>query len=159
MVCKRRGGGIMKIDQKLYLLRKKNGLSQMEVANELNTSRQAISKWETGVAIPSSNNLISLSKLYSIPLDALVNEDIDISESKNAEFELKSEQTVKPKKRRSYVYMAVAVLVFSIAVVSVLLGFGHFRTGQANDSLRLTDPGVSVEEDIGKLEEGELSPS
>ena len=70
MVYKRRGGGIMKIDQKLYLLRKKNGLSQMEVANELNTSRQAISKWETGVAIPSSNNLISLSKLYSIPLDA-----------------------------------------------------------------------------------------
>ena len=47
----------------------------------------------------------------------------------------------------------------TIAVVSVLLGFGHFRTGQANDSLRLTDPGVSVEEDIGKLEEEELSPS
>lgn len=68
----------MELQEKLTQFRKDRGLSQMEVAEELGVSRQAISRWETGAAVPSSSNLICLSKLYGVSLDALVREDIEI---------------------------------------------------------------------------------
>lgn len=54
----------MKLEEKLVSLRKAKGLSQMKLAEKMNVSRQAISRWETGAAIPSSENLKYLSDLY-----------------------------------------------------------------------------------------------
>lgn len=64
----------MKLEEKLLSLRKKQGLTQMELAQALRVSRQAISKWETGEATPSLENLKSLCQLYQIPLDELLGE-------------------------------------------------------------------------------------
>lgn len=64
----------MELQEKLTQFRKDRGLSQMEVAEELGVSRQAVSRWETGAAVPSSSNLICLSRLYGVPLDELVEE-------------------------------------------------------------------------------------
>ena len=44
-------GGTMALPEKLYTLRKKSGLSQEQLAEALNVSRQAISKWEGGVSL------------------------------------------------------------------------------------------------------------
>lgn len=60
------------LGEKLYQLRKSKGISQEELADQLNVSRQAISKWERGEALPDTDNLISISKLYNVSLDALV---------------------------------------------------------------------------------------
>lgn len=65
----------MKLDEKLVSLRKENGLTQLKVAEELDISRQAISRWESGVAMPSTENLRRLCELYSVPLDYLINEN------------------------------------------------------------------------------------
>lgn len=54
----------MKLEEKLVSLRKAKGLSQMKLAEKMNVSRQAISRWETGAAIPSSENLKYLSDLH-----------------------------------------------------------------------------------------------
>ena len=54
----------MKLEEKLVSLRKAKGLSQMKLAEKMNVSRQAISRWETGAAIPSSENLKYLSDLF-----------------------------------------------------------------------------------------------
>lgn len=62
----------MKLEEKLVSLRKAKGLSQMKLAEKMNVSRQAISRWETGAAIPSSENLKYLSDLYSVSLDYLL---------------------------------------------------------------------------------------
>lgn len=61
----------MKLEEKLVSLRKAKGLSQMKLAEKMNVSRQAISRWETGAAIPSSENLKYLSDL-SFPLTCAV---------------------------------------------------------------------------------------
>ena len=53
-------------------LRKKHGYSQEDLADKLDISRQAISKWENGESDPSTENLIALSKLYGVSLDELV---------------------------------------------------------------------------------------
>lgn len=56
----------------LQELRKKNGLSQEELADKLGVSRQAVSKWERGEALPDIENLIAIAKLYGVSLDDLV---------------------------------------------------------------------------------------
>lgn len=60
------------IGQKLYEHRKCFGLSQEELAEKIDVSRQAVSKWERGESSPDTENLIALAKLYNISLDELV---------------------------------------------------------------------------------------
>lgn len=60
------------LGKKLYEYRKKAGLSQEELSEKLGVSRQAISKWECGESLPDTDNLISISKLYGVSLDELV---------------------------------------------------------------------------------------
>ena len=67
----------MTLDKKLTRLRKKAGLSQAEVSEELDVSRQAVTKWETGTSRPSIENLQSLSRLYNVPLEYLLDESED----------------------------------------------------------------------------------
>ncbi len=58
---------------RLYELRKQHGYSQDELADKLNVSRQAISKWERSESSPDTDNLIALARLYGVSLDELLN--------------------------------------------------------------------------------------
>lgn len=60
------------LGNKLYELRKEAGLSQEELAEKLDVSRQAVSKWECGDSLPDTDNLITISKLFGVSLDELV---------------------------------------------------------------------------------------
>ena len=62
----------MALDQTLKELRKANGLSQEKVAELVGVSRQAVTKWETGRSLPSSENMIALAALFHVSLDELV---------------------------------------------------------------------------------------
>lgn len=62
----------MALPEKLYALRKKSGLSQEQLAEALNVSRQAISKWESGSAMPESDKLLALSNYFGVSLDYLL---------------------------------------------------------------------------------------
>ena len=64
----------MELSQKLKELRKKQGLTQLELAERLFVSRQAISGWEAGTSRPSTENLQSLSRLFNIPLETLLDD-------------------------------------------------------------------------------------
>ena len=67
----------MELKEKLVALRKEKGLTQLVVAEKLNVSRQAISRWESGTALPSTDNLRCLGALYEVPIDYLVNEETE----------------------------------------------------------------------------------
>ena len=54
----------MNLSDKIVELRKKNGFSQEDLADELQVSRQAVSRWEQGTADPSSSSILELSKLF-----------------------------------------------------------------------------------------------
>ena len=62
----------MALPEKLCALRKKSGLSQEQLAEALNVSRQAISKWEGGSATPESDKLLALSNYFDVSLDYLL---------------------------------------------------------------------------------------
>jgi len=63
----------MKISEKIVHLRKLNGLSQEDLAEKLQVSRQAISRWEMGTAKPDANNILQISKLFGVTTDYLLN--------------------------------------------------------------------------------------
>lgn len=65
----------MKLSEKILTLRKKSGWSQEELAERLDVSRQAISRWESGSALPDANNILLLSKLFGVTTDYLLNDD------------------------------------------------------------------------------------
>lgn len=65
----------LKIQEKLQLLRKKNGYSQEQLADKLGVSRQTIGKWENGQAFPELSGMILLSELYKVTIDRMVKED------------------------------------------------------------------------------------
>ncbi|MEA4947815.1 MAG: helix-turn-helix transcriptional regulator, partial [Oscillospiraceae bacterium] len=62
---------------KILMLRKQSGISQEELADKLNVSRQAISRWEMGSAQPDANNILQISKLFSVTTDYLLNDDYE----------------------------------------------------------------------------------
>jgi transcriptional regulator with XRE-family HTH domain len=55
--------------------RKERGLSQEKVAEYMGVSRQAVTKWESNISKPSSDNLIKLAKLFEISVDVLLDNE------------------------------------------------------------------------------------
>lgn len=69
----------MTIGEKLKELRIKNKMSQDELAIKLGVTRQAVSKREQNLALPDTNNLISIAKIFNVKLDELVNYNTELS--------------------------------------------------------------------------------
>lgn len=65
----------MTLGQKLKEIRKRFGLSQEQLAEIMNVSRQAITKWENDTGMPDTSNLQELSKVFGITIDYLLNND------------------------------------------------------------------------------------
>ena len=72
----------MTIADKIKYLRKENNMTQEDLANKLNVSRQTISKWETNIAIPDADNIVAISKLFNITTDELLNYKIETIQKK-----------------------------------------------------------------------------
>lgn len=65
----------MKLNEKIFYCRRKAGLSQEALAEELGVSRQAVSKWETGDAVPEIGKLLALAKTFDVTTDWLLSEE------------------------------------------------------------------------------------
>ncbi|MBQ8206290.1 MAG: helix-turn-helix transcriptional regulator [Bacilli bacterium] len=65
----------IEIANRLLEYRKRSGLSQEELAEKLDISRQSVSKWERAEASPDTDNLIELAKIYGVTMDDLLNVD------------------------------------------------------------------------------------
>ena len=66
----------MKIGEKIYTFRKTKGLSQEELAELLDVSRQSVSKWETDAAVPELDKLVGMCEIFGITLDQLTGREI-----------------------------------------------------------------------------------
>lgn len=81
------------IGKNIKTLREKFNLSQEQLANKLNVSSQAVSKWETGDSYPSIETMVKLSKMFYTSVDALITnmntyEELD-SSARNLNFRLR----------------------------------------------------------------------
>lgn len=60
------------IDDKIKMLRRKRKLTQSQLANELNVTAQAVSKWEKGLSYPDIETIIKISELFGVTTDYLL---------------------------------------------------------------------------------------
>ena len=74
----------MNLSEKIHYCRKKEGLSQEALAEKLGVSRQAVSKWETGDAVPEVGKLLLLADAFGVTTDWLLSENEPQKENKSA---------------------------------------------------------------------------
>lgn len=110
--------------ERLYKLRNKNNMSQGDLANKLDVSRQTISKWENNMCLPETEKLVQLSEIFNISIDYILKgeekaekEYVYIKENDGQEASVYNEKVI-----RKYVGIVLAV-VFAVVTV-VLLIFG-----------------------------------
>ena len=68
--------------EKIKQLRKDNNMTQEDLAEKLNVSRQTISKWETNITIPDADNIVAISKLFNITTDELLDYKVEAVQKK-----------------------------------------------------------------------------
>lgn len=118
----------MKYGKNFKYYREKNGLSQEELANKLNISRQAISRWENDWNIPDITNLKELCSLYNITLDELLNDDL--SEDESTKSDLLRETSDDKASHDKETYLFHTLLIYSMLILCCFLGiFGIFIAG------------------------------
>ena len=98
----------MTFGEKLQALRKAQGLSQEELAQRINVSRQALSKWESGASVPDTENVIALSRLFGVSTDYLLLNEV------KAPGHVPAIAWPKPRK-----YLLAAAIVGAVGLVAI----------------------------------------
>lgn len=75
----------MQIGNKIKQLRKLSGMTQEQLAEKLNVSRQTVSKWESGGSAPDIESIVKVSKIFQLSLDDLLQEGETVVTDKNDE--------------------------------------------------------------------------
>ena len=104
--------------EKIYQLRKKNGLSQEELADKLNVSRQTVSKWEIGAVSPNFKALTALCKFFEVELNYFLEEN----EISKEEAELPVHKEVEPITGRKILKIYIAIFVSIVLVFGAIIG-------------------------------------
>ena len=139
----------MKLEEKLVQLRKEKCLSQMCVAEAMEVSRQAISRWEVGTALPSTENLRKLAELYEVSMDSLLNESVELNESVDIKATEKACQTTEdvplPKENTlasttSKPNIKTVIYAVISAILALLIFLAGYMLGRANTKQTQNDP-------------------
>lgn len=108
----------MSLGQKLYNLRKKQRLSQEEVAEKLNVTRQTVSKWETDQSTPDFDKIGPLCELYEISADELLT-------GKSAEKQEKDEHieqiTIEENRKKRAFGIGLSIVLYFVAIAWIMI--------------------------------------
>lgn len=111
------------LKENIKSLRKSKGLSQEELAIKLNVVRQTISKWEQGLSVPDAEMLISISKIFEIPVSKLLGENI--SEAKVDDIKAISEKleiiNLQLSQRKNEKRKIVHWLLISLCIIIIIV--------------------------------------
>lgn len=110
----------MKFYEKLIILRKKALLSQEELAEKLDVTRQTISKWELGQSKPDIDKLQMMSKLFEVDVNTLTNVDISLEDK----VETKEDKNNKKEDgdRKFILYILIIIFIASLAFLTYRVG-------------------------------------
>jgi len=121
----------MILADKIIRLRKQNGWSQEELAAQLGVSRQSVSKWESGNAIPDLDKILKMSKIFGVSTDYLLKDEVeevenlmpvvDNGEDKACKISVEEGSSYMELVRKSAVKIAFGVLLCICSPISVIL--------------------------------------
>ena len=114
------------IGTKISFCRKKAGLSQEALATRLNISRQAVSRWETGEAVPDTEKIVQLSRLFQVSTDYLLLDEIKEPLTGQNPTGIQT-GPAKEKRKHLRIYFGKCLLVIGlIALAVILIGAGVY---------------------------------
>ena len=122
----------MKLGENILKLRTEQNMSQLDLADALEVSRQSVSKWETGTAVPELDKLMKMAKLFDVSLDELVSGEAPSHQETPAPAEAPEpkviyiEKPVFPTVKRQYILGAV-ILACALLYAFILYS-GRFGT-------------------------------
>lgn len=105
----------MSFENNLIKLRKQKGWSQDELAENLDLSRQAISKWENGTSKPDIDNIKRISKVFDVGIDELLSNDITDNHALSLDFD-----SNKKKKKSDKGILLVKCIIFALVIIYVI---------------------------------------
>lgn len=147
----------MRLEEKLTVLRKGKGLTQSDLAEAVMVSRQAVSKWETGRALPSAENLKYLSELFGVSVDYLLSDDITEEPEQTKQEpapEPLAEEAVFPEKEegKKVRWKYIVALLLAVLLLGLLIGVFVGKYSERHISI-----GDIVGEEVDVAPSGEFS--
>ena len=128
----------MDFSEKLLTLRKANNLTQEQLAEKLDVSRQSVSKWESGQATPELDKIVALSAIFDVTTDYLLkSSEIDDLSVKTDILEKQQQQMLlrEQKQRQISGCILYAIAVYLIFFAAYFIGHFHFWEWVANPSV------------------------
>ena len=124
----------MNFNEKLLTLRKNAGMSQDALAEKLGVTRQAVSKWELGTAMPETDNVIKIAKIFSVEMDWILGHKV-LSKPK---IEINVQKTIKTVFFIVYVllvgFMLICLMLFTVnmadGVVDIIRPFSWLKVDE-----------------------------
>ncbi len=117
----------MTIGERIFTLRKERGISQEELANELNVSRQSVSKWETNQSTPDFDKIVLLCQFFGITTDELLTGKKDIVKAN--EIDNKNKYAINLGISIGlYIFSVVLIIVFATFFKNAIIGVCLFLT-------------------------------
>ena len=120
----------MSLAENIYRLRTEKNMSQLDLADALEVSRQSVSKWETGAAVPELDKLVKMAKLFGVTLDELVSGEAPAPKEDPVREEppepkvIYIEKPVFPTVKRQY--LMGGVILFCALIYALILYNGRF---------------------------------
>lgn len=139
----------MKFEEKLILLRKKKQLSQEQLAEKLNVTRQTVSKWELGQSKPDMEKLTAISKLFEVNIDILTDENKVLDDNFQTKESPKRIGDIKIK-RKGVLYILIVILIVSCVALTI-----NITTQIKNRQETLKQQEIAKQEEAKRLREEE----
>ena len=111
----------MKFGDNLKLIRKNKNMSQEELAEKVNVTRQSVSKWENGEAYPEMNNILELCKIFNCKINDLVHTDMSDIASLDEEIVMKVVKFNEKKQNQVKTLSNVISLIGSIGKIVLMV--------------------------------------
>ena len=108
----------MKLSEKIMVLRKAKGMTQEELASICNVSRQSISKWEADIALPETEKLLILGKVFQVSMDVLLKDELTLNEVKNVH--ICGSNAIQKKKQELYEGVLIKESIVDDSIIDCL---------------------------------------
>ena len=126
----------MDFSEKLLMLRKSKDLTQEQLAEQLNISRQSVSKWESAQAIPELNKIVELSHIFDVTTDYLLKpSEIDELSVKTEILGKQQQQMLLREKKRGVIQHCIIYCVGIYLIFFAVYFIGHFYLEIWNPSI------------------------
>lgn len=128
----------MDFSEKLLTLRKANELTQEQLAEKLDVSRQSVSKWESGQASPELEKIIAMSAIFDVTTDYLLkSSEIDDLSVKTEMLEKQQQMMIVREQRQKQIFGCImyALAVYLVFFAVYFIGHFHFWEWVANPSV------------------------